>query len=815
MKRKLLLFFSVFIISISYSQVPVELYQQFNGRYDFTFVGNTLNLQPNGLGVECEINTSSSEVLDLSPNDEITAAYLYWAGSGTGDFDVQLNGQNVTATRTFPVVFVSSMVPRDFFGAFADVTDIVQATGNGTYTLSELDLTNIINGDTTENLYCQNGTNFGGWVIFVVYKNDSLPLNQLNLYDGMQFVPTQVNITLPSLNVIDNVGAKIGFIAWEGDENISENETLTVNGIELINDLNPDGNAFNGTNSVTDENDVFNMDLDIYDIQNMIQIGDETAEIALGSTQDFVMVNAIVTKLNSQLPDATVSIDNVVTACNSRDIEVDYTIYNTNSTDPLPAGTPVAIYADDIMVGTTQTQGELPIGGSETGTITVTIPNGIPLTFELTFVADDTGNGTGIITETDETNNTFTVIINLLISPPLQKPEDLTVCETANGSDVGIFDFSAYEETLKNNPTDVVRFYTNEDDAENNTNHITNPESYTSTLNPQEIFVRLQSDSGCYTISSFFLHAVDCLFPDATVVTGNIVKNCDSRMIEVAYTVNNFDSNDILPAGTPVSIYANGTFMEYTETLMDIPVGGSESNVITLTIPDNLPLDFELTFVADDTGNGIGIVQETDETNNTYTISVSLIVSPVITGLEDIISCNEGFGLGSFDFSHYEEDLKNNPDDEVTFHLSLNDAEQGVNPIGNTTQFTSTENPQQIYVRLSDEVCYTTETFSLFTKNCPPTTYNYVTPNGDGINDTFFVSGLRNIFLNFKLSIYNRWGALVWVGTHSREDWDGIATEAKVGPDNNTVPVGTYYFVLELNDPDYPEPIVGWVYVTK
>nr|WP_236937665.1 gliding motility-associated C-terminal domain-containing protein [Flavobacterium coralii] len=103
----------------------------------------------------------------------------------------------------------------------------------------------------------------------------------------------------------------------------------------------------------------------------------------------------------------------------------------------------------------------------------------------------------------------------------------------------------------------------------------------------------------------------------------------------------------------------------------------------------------------------------------------------------------------------------------------------------------------------------------LSTKKCPPTTYNYVTPNGDGYNDSFFVEGLRNIFFNFKMSIYNRWGSLVWTGNHSTADWDGIASVDKVGPEGNTVPVGTYYFVLELNDPEYPEPIVGWVYVTK
>jgi hypothetical protein len=36
------------------------------------------------------------------------------------------------------------------------------------------------------------------------------------------------------------------------------------------------------------------------------------------SGQDFVMINAIVTKLNSQLPDATLRINNIDLACDSR-----------------------------------------------------------------------------------------------------------------------------------------------------------------------------------------------------------------------------------------------------------------------------------------------------------------------------------------------------------------------------------------------------------------------------------------------------------------------------------------------------------------
>lgn len=801
------------------SQIDINLYEQFNGKYDFTFVGNTLNTVENGIGTPCTLLTSSSESLNLNPDDVILKAYIYWAGSGTGDLEIKLetsptNAMTVNAERTFPVqnTTVINGVPTtlSYFGAFADITSFVQAAGNALYTVSDFDLTSIIN-PTNPQFYCTNATNFGGWSILIIYENDDLPLNQLNLYDGMQFVPSEINITLPSLNVIDNEGAKIGFLAWEGDSGIANNESLSINNIVLSNALNPSNNAFNGTNSVTGTNTLYNMDLDIYDIQNMIEIGDETAEIRLTSNQDFVMVNAIITKLNSQLPDATITAENIVVECNSQVIEVDYTVYNINSTDVLPAGTTVAVYLNGDIIATTVTQTELPIGGSESGTLTITLPASVTGAFQLMFIVDP--NNT--VTETNEDNNTFILDGALLPTPPLQDPADLTECETSNGSGVGIFDFSSYEESLKSTPTDIVTFYTSLDNAVNGVDNITNLSDYPSTSNPQEIFVRLEAENGCYTIGSFLLIAIDCLLPDATVVIEDVITSCNSRVIEVQYSVNNFNSNDILPAGTPVSIYINGQFLDYTETLFDIAINGSEEGTITLTIPDSYPLSFELTFVVDDTGNGTGIVPEMDETNNTFTITVSLPVSPVINSLEDIISCNQGFGSGTFDFSNYADELKNSPTDEVYFYLTPNDAAQDVNRIANTTSFVTSSNPQQIFVRLSDGECYTIGYFSLYTKNCPPETYNYITPNGDGINDRFFVKGLRNIFLNFKMTIYNRWGALIWTGDHNKEDWDGIASEAQVGPSDKTVPVGTYYFVLELNDPDYPEPIVGWVYVSK
>ena len=1235
MKQKLShLLLLLFIAFSGYAQ-DIALYEQFNGRYDFTFVGNTLNPAENNPTAACDIFTTSSADLNLDPNDQVIAAYLYWAGSGTGDFDIELNGTPVSAERDFPLSALNTDgQTRNYFSAFADVTTQVQTIGNGTYTVSELDLTAVV----ADPLYCNIKTNFGGWAIIVFYYNPDLPLNQINLYDGLEYVPPFIDIVLPSLNVIDNEGAKIGFLAWEGDASLAVTETLSINGNPLSNDLNPVNNAFNGTNTVTGSSTMYNMDLDIYDIQNNIAIGDATAEITLQSGQDFVMINAIVTKLNSQLPDATIEVNDITRECNSGSVVLDYTVYNVNSTELLPAGTPIAFYINGNFVTGTTTTGDIPIGGSEsgsiiinipagtpldyeilvvvddvgngtggiitetdetnnsliinetqyispplqqpadltecdtdtglgifdfsayeeslknedtdvvtfytteadanvpqnpitnltdfeasenpqeifvrlqneqecytigsfllitddclfpdgtiainnitktcnsrtitiaytvsnlnsddflpqgtpiaiynngvligttittqdipidgsinaninvtipgtlldinitmvvddtgngtgivteidetnnnstpvsdtlwaspvlpvqpddltvcetengsgigvfdfseyetllqssgtdivtfhtsqedadegenaitnpddytstgenpqtiyvrvenengcysiatfnliaidclfpdgvitvdniakscdsrsvtinytvlnpdsfdilpagtpiaiyvngvlltttvtqtdiavnsseTGTIAITIPNDIPLNFEITFVIDDTGNGTGIVEETNETNNFSNYNDTLWVSPVLQQPEDLTVCETDNGTNEGIFDFSGYAESLKNNPTDIVTFYTSQQNATDGANAIDNPENYTSNANPQTIYVRLEDENGCYDTATFNLIAIDCLFPDGTVSLGDIGKSCNSRVITVAYTINNFNAFDVLPSGTPVSIYINGQFLDYTETLLDIAIGGIESGSITLTIPDDIPLDFELSFAVDDIGDGTGIVAELDETNNVTTIPFSLVVSPDLPEVEDILTCDEGYGLGTFDFSSYEVSLKTTPADVVYFYPTEADANQDSNRIYNTTAYTSTGNPQQIFARVDNGSCYNVTSFLLYTKKCPPTTFNYVTPNNDGYNDTFFVEGLRNIFLNFKMSIYNRWGSLIWTGDHSKEDWNGIANVEKVGPDSNTVPVGTYYFVLELNDPEYPEPIVGWVYVTK
>ena len=158
----------------------ISLFNQLNGCLDYTAIGNTLNTSENNSAVNCVINTASSATLNLSTTQTIEAAYLYWAGSGSGDFNVTLNNTNITPSRTFAYTLDSS---RQFFAAFADVTTLIQTEGNGLYTLRNLEQIEI------SSAYCSTGTNFAGWAITVIYSDPALPLNQLNVYDGLESVP--------------------------------------------------------------------------------------------------------------------------------------------------------------------------------------------------------------------------------------------------------------------------------------------------------------------------------------------------------------------------------------------------------------------------------------------------------------------------------------------------------------------------------------------------------------------------------------------------------------------------------------------------
>ncbi len=81
------------------------------------------------------------------------------------------------------------------------------------------------------------------------------------------------------------------------------------------------------------------------------------------------------------------------------------------------------------------------------------------------------------------------------------------------------------------------------------------------------------------------------------------------------------------------------------------------------------------------------------------------------------------------------------------------------------------------------------------------------TPNSDGVNDTWIVDFLDS-YPNNNVEIYNRWGELVFRSPGYTEKWDG---NFKGKP----LPVGTYYYIIILNDPAFPDAYTGPVTIMR
>jgi len=85
-------------------------------------------------------------------------------------------------------------------------------------------------------------------------------------------------------------------------------------------------------------------------------------------------------------------------------------------------------------------------------------------------------------------------------------------------------------------------------------------------------------------------------------------------------------------------------------------------------------------------------------------------------------------------------------------------------------------------------------------------------PNGDGLNDTFDIRFIEDIYPNFTMEIRNRNGDLVYKGNANSPNWDGTSTEGSLG--SGVLPVGAYFYYIDFNDGS-TEPARGTVYLSR
>jgi gliding motility-associated-like protein len=127
----------------------------------------------------------------------------------------------------------------------------------------------------------------------------------------------------------------------------------------------------------------------------------------------------------------------------------------------------------------------------------------------------------------------------------------------------------------------------------------------------------------------------------------------------------------------------------------------------------------------------------------------------------------------------------------------------------NTSTGDRTENvgPGTIDVTVTDaSLCQESASFTLVAQNelCI-TVYEIITPNNDGHNDTWEITGIE-LYPNASIEVFDRWGRRVYFSQNGYpQPWDGTFN-------GKILPMDSYHYIIKL---DNKEPIIGNITIVK
>lgn len=361
------------------SNVPLTLFDEFNGYYDYALTGGTFRDDDTNT---CSIVTSSSNTLTtlIPATAVIEKAYLFWAHSGENqDEVVTFENQTVVAD----VVNRATFGVQPYHGMVSDVTTIVQGITNPSTNIYDVTDLSIDNTDDTW-FYCGGNTTLGGWSLMIFYTEPTLPAVSINVYNGFDGEQnSSQSYTLSGFFAIGSTGSKTSVLSWEGDIGTDNNEILTLTTTSGTNTLNGDGdndgtpnNPFNSTifdNTVlpnVNNPDGRGIDLDTYDISSFIVQGESSATTNVDVGGDFVILNAVLLKVPSNLITGRVFEDLNYPGGNGRDL--------ATSSGTGIEGVLVELYDNTnafIDSDITDINGDYNIGGMANGTYKLRVVN--------------------------------------------------------------------------------------------------------------------------------------------------------------------------------------------------------------------------------------------------------------------------------------------------------------------------------------------------------------------------------------------------------------------------------------------------------
>ena len=284
------------------------------------------------------------------------------------------------------------------------------------------------------------------------------------------------------------------------------------------------------------------------------------------------------------------------------------------------------------------------------------------------------------------------LIVNPL--PVIIQPVPLELCDDAAADQITIFDLTDKNLEITNSDGSLeVVYYTTLLDAENATNAIADPTTYTNTAigtaaaNPQTLHVRVTDlDTGCYDLTTLTIRVLPN--PTPNINPDNLIA-CDDT--------NSGDGIEVFDLTTYETLIVNGegnvspTYHQSLEDALDglnaIPNPTNYSNTET-------PLQTIY-------------VRVTNDLTACFTVlDFDLIVNPIpnAIAIDDFIACELNTDdVYDFDLESQSSLILGGQDPalfEVTYHTNLADADSGINFLG--SPYTNISDPQTIYISVEN-----------------------------------------------------------------------------------------------------------------
>ena len=234
-----------------------------------------------------------------------------------------------------------------------------------------------------------------------------------------------------------------------------------------------------------------------------------------------------------------------------------------------------------------------------------------------------------------------------------------------------------------------VTYHESLNDANNNINPIAEPNDYILTTDSETVWVRVENLDfpECFAVSSF----------DLTIIESQPINLSPPPLIECDDDNDGFfNSFDLTSKDDQISLNTSSTTITYHLTEED-----AENNIGALSSPYSNVVENSQTiyFRAVDTTSGCTQVGS---------FEIQVVNSPLLSSLDQpLIGCDDNDdGTIIFDLTQLEGQLLGNDlspaDLDINYHLSLSDAQNNVNSIGQPSAYQNTSNPQTIWVRVND-----------------------------------------------------------------------------------------------------------------